>query len=70
MTADDEVTPETKAVRALTLACFDIAKQFNVCALCLLYAAADSAEEAEEKGFAFHVCTLEANVHPPHKTIV
>jgi hypothetical protein len=69
MTADDKLTPQTKAVRALTLACFEISKRFNVCALCLMYAAADAAEDAEEHGIACHVCGM-ALIHPEHKTVL
>jgi hypothetical protein len=69
MTADDESTRFGKAVIALTEACFEIALRFDVCALCLMYEAANIADEAEEAGEAHHR-GAPRQTHPQHKTIV
>jgi hypothetical protein len=69
MTADDEIPAFGKAVIALTEACQAIAGHFDVCPLCLMYAAAECAEDAEESGNAHHRGTPR-QTHPQHKTIV
>jgi hypothetical protein len=73
MTADDEQTRlQALAVLALTKACFKLGRKFNVCPLCLLYATADAAEDAEVNGDAQHgqLCDTPGYIHPPHQTIV
>ena len=69
MTGDDEETRISRAVEALTEACFTIALRFDVCALCLMYEAANIAEEAEQEGDAHHR-GAPRQTHPQHKTIV
>jgi len=65
----NEATRISKAVEALTEACFEIADHFDVCALCLMYEAAAIASEAEESGEAHHR-GAPRQTHPQHKTVL
>jgi len=68
-TDDEEETRIGKAVEALTEACFTIALRFDVCALCLMYEAANVASEAEDAGDAHHR-GVPLQTHPAHKTVL
>jgi hypothetical protein len=90
MTTDDLSTPRLfdskdedyvkrfgEACVALTEACISIARDFDVCPLCLMYETADFADDAEEKGEAWHIrhppddpSTDSEPTHPAHKTVV
>ena len=69
MTTNDEVKPFGKAVIALTEACLALAEAYDVCPLCLMYAAAECAKDAEETGEAHHA-GAPRQTHPQHKTVL
>jgi hypothetical protein len=72
MTADD-LAQKRQALAVLTLleASFKIGRKFKVCPTCLIYAAADATQDAEERGDAVHgMCDTPEYIHPPHKTVL
>jgi hypothetical protein len=73
MTPDDlQQKRQALAVLALTEACFKLGRKFKVCPLCLLYATADAAQDAEESGNGVHglLCDTPEYIHPEHKTVL
>ena len=55
----------------LTKTSIDLARKFNICPLCLVYATATIAEGAEEAGEARHLrCSAPGFVHSEHKTVL
>ena len=57
------------AVTRLTALACELAEEYDICTLCLIYSTASAARHAQDLGFAHHLDETPPT-HPQHQTVV